>query len=85
MGLSEYQRWEASQEFRQAMHNAYINGYGDACDRAPMRFDRWFDKNYGDIIGIGTEAPASEKMSVKEEIDDDAWLDDHSYYDSPFG
>jgi hypothetical protein len=32
-----------------------------------LQFNEWFDKHYGDIIGIGTEAPASEKMSAKEE------------------
>jgi len=58
---------EVAGMFRAFMKDAYINGYGDAVDRAPVRFDRWFEKNYGDIIALGTDAPASEKMSEKEE------------------
>ena len=35
----------------------------------PVRFNEWYLEKYDDIIEAGTEAPASEKMSEKKEID----------------
>jgi hypothetical protein len=66
---------EIASMFRAFMKDAYFSGLREG-EKAMLRsfhipwedqFNDWFDKNYGDIIGIGTEAPASEKMSEKEE------------------
>jgi hypothetical protein len=57
-----------SEKMRDFLEAAWIDGWntGEGHDR--KEFWVWYLDNYDDIIEAGTEAPASEKMSVKEEI-----------------
>jgi hypothetical protein len=57
---------EIADIFKSFMKDAYYTGWELGLDKGPPKFTEWFEKNYGDIIGIGTEAPANEKVSEKE-------------------
>ena len=68
----------SNEEIRQMLWNAfhegrvrgkwettgYLQQYGLA-DKEPPTFDEWFEDNYGDIIGEGTESSVSEKEEVE--------------------
>ena len=57
-----------SEKMREFLESAWWSGYDCSEHGTDEFFNDWYLDNYDDIIESGTEAPASEKMSVKEEI-----------------
>ena len=58
-----------SEKMREFLESAWWSGYDCSEHGTDEFFNDWYLDNYDDIIEAGTEAPASEKMSEKKEID----------------
>jgi hypothetical protein len=56
-----------SEKMREFLESAWWSGFDCSEHGTDEFFHDWYLDNYDDIIEAGTEAPASEKMSEKQE------------------